>query len=152
MGWIPPPDGIAMCQGDVGHITGSRKYPLNKSPSSGWIWQSGFFRFTAVLRMAGLLFARSCHGVRCWHFSRANGPVWWPWRPVPRPTTGHVSLALSGTTSGWCRLPRSNLSSSARRWDGCRPPQTASRCAKVVVFNATKRRGRQMQVPAPLFT
>ena len=31
------------------------------------------------------------------------------------------------------------------RWDGCRPPQTASRCAKVVVFNATQRRGRQMK-------
>ncbi len=27
MGWIPPPDGIAMCQGDVGHITDRRKHP-----------------------------------------------------------------------------------------------------------------------------
>lgn len=24
------------------------------------------------------------------------------------------------------------------RWDGCRPPQTASQCAKVVVFKATQ--------------
>lgn len=35
MGWIPPPDGIAMCQGDVGHITDRRKHPWNKLPSLG---------------------------------------------------------------------------------------------------------------------
>ena len=29
------------------------------------------------------------------------------------------------------------------RWGGCRPPQTASQCAKVVVFTATERKGRQ---------
>ena len=35
MGWIPPPDGIAMCQGDVGHITDRRKHPWNKLPLLG---------------------------------------------------------------------------------------------------------------------
>jgi len=30
------------------------------------------------------------------------------------------------------------------RWNGCRPP-TASQCAKVVVYNATKIRGQQMK-------
>ena len=35
MGWIPPPDGIAMCQGDVGHITDRRKHPWIKLPSLG---------------------------------------------------------------------------------------------------------------------
>jgi hypothetical protein len=29
------------------------------------------------------------------------------------------------------------------RWGGCRPPQTASQCAKVVVITATERKGRQ---------
>jgi hypothetical protein len=29
------------------------------------------------------------------------------------------------------------------RWSGCRPPQTASQCAKVVVFKATQKRGRR---------
>src|SRR3546814_831693 len=29
------------------------------------------------------------------------------------------------------------------RWGGCRPPQTASKCAKTVVFTATERKGRQ---------
>lgn len=28
------------------------------------------------------------------------------------------------------------------RWGGCRPPQTASQCAKVVVLRATERKGR----------
>ena len=28
------------------------------------------------------------------------------------------------------------------RWDGCRPPQTASQCANIVVLNATRRGGR----------
>jgi hypothetical protein len=31
----------------------------------------------------------------------------------------------------------------SNRWGGCRPPQTASQCAKVVVFTATERKGRQ---------
>jgi predicted DNA-binding transcriptional regulator YafY len=30
------------------------------------------------------------------------------------------------------------LEMSIPRWDGCRPPQTASQCAKVVVFKATQ--------------
>ncbi|WP_231125893.1 helix-turn-helix domain-containing protein [Roseovarius gahaiensis] len=29
------------------------------------------------------------------------------------------------------------------RWDGCRPPRTASQCAKMVVLKATKRGGRR---------
>src|SRR3546814_18374873 len=29
------------------------------------------------------------------------------------------------------------------RWGGCRPPQTASKCDKTVVFTATDRKGRQ---------
>src|SRR6056297_2966972 len=29
------------------------------------------------------------------------------------------------------------------RWSGCRPPKTASQCAKVVVLKATQRRGRR---------
>jgi hypothetical protein len=29
------------------------------------------------------------------------------------------------------------------RWGGCRPPQTASQCAKVVVFIAAKRKGQR---------
>ena len=32
---------------------------------------------------------------------------------------------------------------SGPRWSGCRPPQTASQCAKVVVFKATQKRGRR---------
>ncbi len=34
--------------------------------------------------------------------------------------------------------PKSRHLSSLPRWDGCRPPQTASQCAKMVVFNATE--------------
>jgi hypothetical protein len=29
------------------------------------------------------------------------------------------------------------------RWSGCRPPKTASQCARIVVFTATERKGRQ---------
>jgi hypothetical protein len=29
------------------------------------------------------------------------------------------------------------------RWGGCRPPQTASRCASIVVLKATKQKGRR---------
>jgi hypothetical protein len=29
------------------------------------------------------------------------------------------------------------------RWGGCRPPQTASQCAKLVVFKATEQKGPQ---------
>ncbi|WP_413818577.1 helix-turn-helix domain-containing protein [Sphingobium sp.] len=29
------------------------------------------------------------------------------------------------------------------RWRGCRPPQTASRCARIVVLRTTERKGRQ---------
>jgi transposase len=29
------------------------------------------------------------------------------------------------------------------RWNGCRPPQTASQCAKFVVFKATRRGGQR---------
>ena len=50
---------------------------------------------------------------------------------------GQLAWADPRTTSGDWRVAKDF------RWDGCRPPLTASQCAKVVVFNATQRRGRQ---------
>jgi hypothetical protein len=41
------------------------------------------------------------------------------------------------------RLIMQMLNLNRLRWDGCRPPQTASQCAKMVVLKATKRGGRQ---------
>lgn len=65
--------------------------------------------------MAALLFARNCHEVRCWHFSQTYRLASLLWRPVPRPIIGPVRSVLWGISSGWCRLPMSNLSSSAKR-------------------------------------
>jgi len=52
MGWIPPPDGIAMCQGDVGHITQRR----------GRIHDRSYHRW-AGFGKAGFQSSR-CHGQR----------------------------------------------------------------------------------------
>jgi hypothetical protein len=45
--------------------------------------------------------------------------------------------ALTATTDA------QNASQRLNRWSGCRPPQTASQCAKVVVLKATQRGGRR---------
>jgi hypothetical protein len=42
MGWMPAPDGIVMCQSDVGeNVTGRRRHPWMTLPLWGWISQSG---------------------------------------------------------------------------------------------------------------
>ncbi len=78
--------------------------------------------------------------------------------PMPRgiPRTGRISLQggrehLAGTLAGNFGqrvedgsglAERGDRGIFGHRWDGCRPPQTASQCAKMVVLKATRRGGR----------
>jgi len=50
-----------------------------------------------------------------------------------RPETGDNAVALGVDVAAFDQV----------RWSGCRPPQTASECAKVVVLNATRKGGRR---------
>jgi len=56
----------------------------------------------------------------------------------PCPTVCHAGFGLRRPS--WSR--RRMLWA---RWSGCRPPQTASECAKGVVFNATRKGGRRKE-------
>jgi hypothetical protein len=58
---------------------------------------------------------------------------------------------VTATSANWKVMARAGRTTRAPilisfnrrlvRWDGCRPPQTVSNCAKVVVFNATQTEG-----------
>jgi hypothetical protein len=59
---------------------------------------------------------------------------------------GHPTTALLGPhpERESCGYPLGNpIPEFPNRWGGCRPPQTASRCARIVVLKATEREGRQ---------
>ena len=69
------------------------------------------------------------------------------WLAIPLPAAGKSLRGGRMTPGEWERRRGLRLRFVYRRrgprWDGCRPPQTASQCAKMVVLKATKRGGRQ---------
>jgi hypothetical protein len=69
------------------------------------------------------------------------------WLAIPTPAAGPGLRGGRITPGEWERRTGLRLRFIYRRrgprWSGCRPPQTASQCAKVVVFKATQKRGRR---------
>jgi len=69
------------------------------------------------------------------------------WLAIPLPAAGKSTRGGRITPGEWERRRGMRLRFVYRRtgprWSGCRPPQTASQCAKVVVFKATQKRGRR---------
>jgi hypothetical protein len=69
------------------------------------------------------------------------------WLAIPTAAAGKSSKGGRITPGEWERRTGLRLRFIYRRrgprWSGCRPPQTASQCAKVVVFKATQKRGRR---------
>ena len=48
-----------------------------------WTKPSRFSKFTELMLTARWLFASSCGGDTCWHFSRSFPLAWWASRPAP---------------------------------------------------------------------
>jgi hypothetical protein len=69
------------------------------------------------------------------------------WLAIPTPAAGKSTRGGRITPGEWERRTGLRLRFIYRhrgpRWSGCRPPLTASICAKVVVLRATQRRGRR---------
>ena len=101
MEWMPPPDGIAMCQGgDVCASHEERGHPGKKLALSASTLQSGAFRRMAPALTAAWRSAR--------RFRAIKSSLFWPstpaasslWRPAGAPITGDAPSALSAMKFG----------------------------------------------------
>ena len=153
MAWMPPPDGIAMCQGspiegdrrgepshDRGQLDRHRSRQA-RVPVHGAADGSVVFRKHLSREKLLDCLARSFSP-----FARLSQGASWRWRPAPRCTTGDAPSNGSGTRCGCCHRCRSNLSSSGTR---TRPPtrrrsprrRCGRRCGSSPTNPKTSRRG-----------
>ena len=98
MEWMPPPDGIAMCQGgDVFASHERRGHPWKRLASSVSTLQSGPFRRMAPSPMEAWLSARSFRERKSSPSLPSSRAASSPWRPAGARITGVGRSVTSGT-------------------------------------------------------
>jgi transketolase len=114
--------------------------PINVTYLAFADYERAAMRMTALMGLPALfVFSHDSIGVG------SNGPTHQPveilasFRAMPNIHVFRPADAVETAEAWQIALERQD----GPRWSGCRPPQTASQCAKVVVFKATQKRGRR---------
>src|ERR1700722_13420417 len=101
MEWMPPPDGIAMCQGgDVCASHEGRGHPWKRLALSVSTLQSGAFSCMAPALMAAWRSARNFRAIKSSLFLQSIHAALLLWRPAGAPITGDAPSALPATKFG----------------------------------------------------
>ncbi len=92
-------------------------------------------RQLAIQKKKGTLVDRARAEALVFRLARQARDTWVTW---PARVAALMAAEVAAEVEKQTAKPVIIEAAILQRWDGCRPPQTASQCARMVVFNATE--------------